>query len=185
MASTAQQQVAGILGETFANTKILVMFTIFALANLVGFSIKDFNLKICYWLSLTLVMVSLVNFNMAISFYISLRNEKGVEGPRGRKGDPGPKGFPGRCELNLEATCGIRNCRTKIQEKLLDHCPNYKDIVNKRDVDRSVEEQNMLRKYDAWMKIIEDQCNDGNRLSTDEDEFFNLVFQDNERYCLV
>ena len=34
MASTAQQQVAGILGETFANTKILVMFTIFALANL-------------------------------------------------------------------------------------------------------------------------------------------------------
>ena len=45
MASTAQQQVSGILGETFANTKILVMFTIFALANLVGFSIKDFNLN--------------------------------------------------------------------------------------------------------------------------------------------
>ena len=64
MASTAQQQVAGILGETFANTKILVMFTLFALANLVGFSIKDFNLKICYWLSLTLIMVSLVNFNI-------------------------------------------------------------------------------------------------------------------------
>ena len=69
------------------------MFTIFALANLVGFSIKDFNLKVCYWLSLTLVMVSLVNFNMAVSFYISLRNEKGIEGERGARGDKGKKDF--------------------------------------------------------------------------------------------
>ena len=185
MSSQGETETRMILGNTLSNTRILVIGAVFGIAILIAVSIKDKNMQICFWLSFVLFIVTLINLNLSISFYIQLRNEKGIQGRRGEKGDKGPKGFPGRCELNLEATCGIRNCRTKIQEKLLDHCPNYKDIVNKRDVDRSVEEQNMLRKYDAWMKIIEDQCNDGNRLSTDEDEFFNLVFQDNERYCLV
>ena len=65
---SAQKQVAGILGETFANTKILVMFTIFALANLVGFAIKDFNLKICYWLVMFLVFITCLNVILSIHF---------------------------------------------------------------------------------------------------------------------
>ena len=178
--ATAQQQVAGILGETFANTKILVMFTIFALANLIGFSIKDFNLKICYWLSLTLIMVAVVNFNMAVSFYISLRNEKGIEGVRGPKGDKGPKGFPGRCELNLDAQCNIKNCKAKVQDKLMTMCPHYKDMVNKRDIDRSLEEKKILNKYQKWINIIDEQC----KKEQDETSFFNQVFDDAEQYCL-
>ena len=181
MASTAQQQVSGILGETFANTKILVMFTIFALANLVGFSIKDFNLKICYWLSLTLVMVSLVNFNMAISFYISLRNEKGVEGARGKKGDPGPKGFPGRCELNLDAKCGVRNCISKIQDELGKRCDHYSEIVAKRDYDRTVEESQILERYKSWIDIINNKCQSH---QGKEQKFFDDIFQDSTKYCL-
>ena len=182
MASTAQQQVAGILGETFANTKILVMFTIFALANLVGFSIKDFNLKICYWLSLTLVMVSLVNFNMAISFYISLRNEKGVEGPRGKKGDPGPKGFPGRCELNLDAKCGIENCTSKVQDRLMTQCPHYASIVNKRDFERTQEEAQILDRYKKWISIISKDCQE--KPNVKEDDYFDNIFKDSDDYCL-
>jgi hypothetical protein len=182
MASTAQQQVSGILGETFANTKILVMFTIFALANLVGFSIKDFNLKICYWLSLTLVMVSLVNFNMAISFYISLRNEKGVEGARGKKGDPGPKGFPGRCELNLDAKCGIDNCTSKVQDRLMTQCPHYASIVNKRDFERTQEEAQILDRYKKWISIISKDCQQ--KPNVKEDDYFNNIFKDSDDYCL-
>jgi hypothetical protein len=182
MASTAQQQVSGILGETFANTKILVMFTIFALVNLVGFSIKDFNLKICYWLSLTLVMVSLVNFNMAISFYISLRNEKGVEGARGKKGDPGPKGFPGRCELNLDAKCGIDNCTSKVQDRLMTQCPHYASIVNKRDFERTQEEAQILDRYKKWISIISKDCQQ--KPNVKEDDYFNNIFKDSDDYCL-
>ena len=181
MASTAQQQVSGILGETFANTKILVMFTIFALANLVGFSIKDFNLKVCYWLSLTLIMVALVNFNMAVSFYISLRNEKGIDGERGMRGDKGPKGFPGRCELNLDAKCGIKNCISKIQDELGNRCNHYSNIVAKRDYDRTTEEEQVLDLYKRWIDVINDKCI--NYPGTEQD-FMNDIFEKAENYCL-
>ena len=182
MENTAQQQVAGILGETFANTKILVMFTIFGLANLIGFAIKDFNLKICYWLSLTLILVTLVNFNMAVSFYISLRNEKGMEGGRGQKGDPGPKGFPGRCELNLDAKCGIENCTSKIQDRLMTQCPHYASIVNKRDYERNQEEAQILDRYTKWIGIMSRDCQSKN--SIQEDTYFTQVFNDADNYCL-
>ena len=180
--ATAQQQVAGILGETFANTKILVMFTIFALANLVGFSIKDFNLKICYWLSLTLIMVAVVNFNMAVSFYISLRNEKGIEGVRGPKGDKGPKGFPGRCELNLDARCGIENCTSKIQDRLMTQCPHYASIVNKRDYERTQEESQILDRYKKWITIISKDCQ--NKNSVKEESYFDDIFDKSDEFCL-
>jgi hypothetical protein len=178
----AQQQVAGILGETFANTKILVMFTIFGLANLIGFSIKDFNLKICYWLSLTLIMVTLVNFNMAVSFYISLRNEKGIEGTRGPKGDKGPKGFPGRCELNLDAKCGIENCTSKIQDRLMTQCPHYASIVNKRDFERTQEELQILERYKKWIAIISKDCQ--GKISIEETDYFNKIFERADDFCL-
>ena len=107
------------------------MFTLFALANLIGFAIRDFNLKVCYWLSLSLIVVALVNLNLAISFYISLRTEKGIEGKEEKSGDKDPKVF-GRCELNLDAKGnGIENCTSKIQDKLMDNCPHYANIVNK------------------------------------------------------
>lgn len=182
MENTAQQQVAGILGETFANTKILVMFTIFALANLIGFSIQDFNLKVCYWLSLTLVMVSIVNFNMAVSFYITLRNEKGVEGPRGMKGDPGPKGFPGRCELNLDAKCGIENCTSKVQDRLMTQCPHYASIVNKRDYERTQEEAQILDRYKKWITIMSKDCQQ--QVNIKEESYFDNIFQESDNYCL-
>jgi hypothetical protein len=182
MENTSQQQVAGILGETFANTKILVMFTIFALANLIGFSISDYNLKICYWLSLTLVMVTIVNFNMAISFYINLRNDSGIEGSRGAKGDKGSKGFPGRCELNLDAKCGIENCTSKIQDKLMTQCPHYASIVNKRDYERNQEEAQILDRYNKWITIISKNCRESSDVK--EDSYFDSVFKKSDEYCL-
>ena len=186
MSSQGETETRMILGDTLSNTRILVIGAVFGMAILIAVSIKDKNMQVCFWLSFVLFIVALINLNLSISFYIQLRNEKGIQGKRGEKGDKGPKGFPGRCELNLDATCKIRNCRTKLQEKLLDHCPNYKDVVNKRDVDRSITEQNMLRKYNQWLNVIEGQCNDpDNALSSNEDEFFDEVFKDTERYCLV
>tara|TARA_B100000767_G_scaffold24680_1_gene21718 strand:+ start:4926 stop:5474 length:549 start_codon:yes stop_codon:yes gene_type:complete len=180
--NTTQEQISGILGETFANTKILVMFTAFALANLIGFSIQDYNLKICYWLSLTLVLVSIVNFNMAVSFYISLRNEKGIEGARGPKGDKGPNGLPGRCELNLEANCDIENCTSKIQDKLINKCPQYKTIVNKRDYDRTQEDAEILDRYTKWINVISEDCR--HQTGAKEKEYFEKVFKHSDDYCL-
>ena len=158
-----------ILGSTFENTKLLVIFAILAIVNLIGFSIKDFNFKICYWLSIALILITIINLNMSVGFYIRLRNDKGISGKRGERGDKGPKGFPGRCELNLEAKCGVKNCISKIQDELAKRCNHYSEIVAKRDYDRTVEEQQILEKYNTWINIINSKCAD---YSGPEQDFF-------------
>jgi len=170
-----------ILGETFENTKLLVIFAILAIVNLIGFSIKDHNFKICYWLSVALILITVINLNMSVGFYIRLRNDKGISGNRGKRGDKGAKGFPGRCELNLEAKCGVKNCISKIQDQLSKRCNHYGEIVAKRDYDRTTEEQQILEKYQTWINIINKKCgtHTGN-----ENDFFDTIFEDSGKYCM-
>ena len=170
-----------ILGSTFENTKLLVIFAILAIVNLIGFTIKDFNFKICYWLSIALILITIINLNMSVGFYIRLRNDKGISGKRGERGDKGPNGFPGRCELNLEAKCGVKNCISKIQDELSKRCNHYSEIVAKRDYDRTVEEQQILEKYNTWITIINSKCAD---YSGPEQDFFDDMFGDSEKYCM-
>ena len=170
-----------ILGESFENTKLLIIFAVLAIVNLIGFSIKDFNFKICYWLSIALILITIINLNMSIGFYIRLRNEEGIPGKRGERGDKGPKGFPGRCELNLEAKCGVKNCVSKIQDELSKRCNHYAEIVAKRDYDRTVEEQEILEKYKTWISIINQKCN---QHVGPEQNFFDDMFEDSEKYCM-
>ena len=170
-----------ILGETMENTKLLVIFAILAIINLIGFSIKDYNFKICYWLSVALVLITIINLNMSIGFYIRLRNEKGISGQRGERGDKRPKGFPGRCELNLDAKCGIKNCISKIQDELGNRCNHYSNIVAKRDYDRTTEEEQVLDLYKRWIDVINDKCI--NYPGTEQD-FMNDIFEKAENYCL-
>lgn len=170
-----------VLGETMENTKLLVIFALLAIVNLVGFSIKDQNFKICYWLSISLILITIINLNMSVGFYIRLRNDKGISGTRGERGDKGPKGFPGRCELNLDATCGVKNCISKIQDELSNRCNHYSEIVAKRDYDRTVEEQQILEKYTTWIEIINDKCS--KHVGT-EQEFFDDIFENAEKYCM-
>ena len=170
-----------ILGETFENTKLLVIFAILAIVNLIGFSIKDHNFKICYWLSVALILITVINLNMSVGFYIRLRNDKGISGNRGKRGDKGAKGFPGRCELNLDAKCGVKNCISKIQDQLSKRCNHYGEIVAKRDYDRTTEEQQILEKYQTWINIINNKCgsHQGN-----ENNFFDTIFKDSGKYCM-
>ena len=46
-------------------------------------------------------------------------------------------------------------------------CPHYKDMVNKRDIDRSLEEKKILDKYQKWINIIDQEC----KGQEDEDGF--------------
>lgn len=181
MSAVAEKEINSMLTGTLSNTRLLIMFGVFGCSFLIGASIKDENLKICFWLSLILIIIALINLNLAFSFYIKLRNEKGIEGGRGERGDKGPKGFPGRCELNLDATCGVKNCRAKITDHLMKQCPHYGEIVSMRDVDRTVEDNKILRKYEEWIKVINTDC----ATVQDEDAFFQKIFEDNSKYCLV
>lgn len=181
MVSLEDKEINNILSGSLSNTRLLILFAMFGVAFLIGSAMKDENLKICFWLSLILIIFCLLNLNLAVSFYIKLRNEKGIEGPRGERGDKGPKGFPGRCELNLDAQCGVKNCRAKVTDRLMKECPHYGEIVNKRDVDRTIEDNKILRKYNQWITEINKQCSK----QQNEDEFFQQIFEDTAKYCLV
>lgn len=181
MSTVPEKEINNMLTGTLSNTRLLIMFGVFGCAFLIGATMKDENLKICFWLSLILIIIGLINLNLAVSFYIKLRNEKGIEGPRGERGDKGPKGFPGRCELNLDGDCTIKNCRPKITDRLMKQCPHYGEVVAKRDVDRTVDENKMLRKYNQWITQINNQCATQNN----EADFFQKIFTDSSKYCLV
>ena len=181
MTSESEKEINTMLSGTLSNTRLLILFGVFGAAFLIGATIKDPNLKICFFLSLILIIIGLINLNLAVSFYIKLRNEKGIEGPRGERGDKGPKGFPGRCELNLDGDCTIKNCRAKITDRLMKQCPHYEEVVSKREVDRTVNEAKLLRKYNNWINEINKECRNQN----DEEAYFQKVFEDTTKYCLV
>ena len=102
-----------ILGESMENTKLLVIFAILAVVNLIGFSIKDFNFKICYWLSIALIIVAIINLNMSIGFYIRLRNDKGISGKRGERGDKGAECAESVLKM-ISASQQVQNQKGKI-----------------------------------------------------------------------
>ena len=181
MASLEEKEINSFMSGTLSNTRVLIMFGVLGAGMLFGTSIKDENLKICFYLSFLLIVIGLINLNLAVVFYIKLRNERDIEGPRGERGDKGPKGFPGRCELNLDADCAIKNCRPKITDRLMKQCPHYGEVVAKREIDRTLDEVNMLAKYNDWIDIINSQCH----TQQDEDRFFQKIFEDTSKYCLV
>lgn len=183
MSSQGETEIRAVLGNTLSNTRLLIMFGVFAVAVLIALSIQDNNLKICFWLSLVLGIVCLINLNLSLSFYIKLRNERGIQGPRGERGDKGPKGFPGRCELSISESGLIKHCKAKIINNLRKSCNNYKETINKRFDDRTVEEKQKLEIYHKWVNIITNECNTQN--ASNEDRYFDRIFSDSSKYCLI
>ncbi len=171
-----------ILGSSLQNTKYLVIFGVMALAIVIGLMLKDYNIKIIYWLSVSLFVITLINLNIAVSLFIRLKTDGGMRGVRGKRGDKGPKGFPGRCELNLDGQCGIDNCKSKIQNKLLENCDHYSEVLNKREYERTEEEIKILSLYEQWIDEINKLCS-GDKLIGNEDEFFDDIFSNSKNYC--
>jgi hypothetical protein len=97
---------------SFVWTVLLII--IFLITLIFSFSIEEVTLKICYWLVVFLLGLTFFNIILSISYYVKLRNDPGVKGPRGPPGRKGPKGIPGMCAMEDE--CGRDSCRAKIEE---------------------------------------------------------------------
>ena len=92
----------------------LLLIIIFILTLLFSFTIEEGTLKICYWLVVFLLGLTIFNIILSVQYYIKLRNDPGIKGPRGPSGRKGPKGQPGVC--SMEDECGKDTCRKKIQD---------------------------------------------------------------------
>jgi len=90
----------------------LLLIVVFVMSLLVSFTIEDKTLKICYWLVVFLLALTIFNIILSIQYYIDLRNQEGIRGSRGPPGRKGSIGSPGVC--GLADKCGIDNCQERI-----------------------------------------------------------------------
>lgn len=100
----------------------LIIVLIFIVLLIFSFFIEDSNLKLCYWLVVMLLALTIFNIILSYTYYTRLREEPGVQGPRGPAGDPGPKGNPGVCTVSEK--CNIQGCKQKIVDMAHDIFPN-------------------------------------------------------------
>ena len=92
----------------------VLLIIIFLITLIFSFSIEEGTLKICYWLVVFLLALTIFNIILSIQYYVQLRNDPGIKGPRGPPGRKGPEGLPGMC--TVEDQCGTDTCRARIVE---------------------------------------------------------------------
>jgi hypothetical protein len=93
-------------------TQIILFLFVFTLFVIIGISIGDKNLKISYFLVVSLILFTLFNCYLTISYYKDLRNVGGFQGERGVPGAQGPKGDSGVCTFSEK--CGIGDCEVQV-----------------------------------------------------------------------
>jgi len=86
-------------------TLFLIMCIIVVIAIVISLFIEDRTYKIYYFLILALGCLTLLNCYLGVVYYIKLRNEPGIPGARGPKGDKGVLGGKGKCVLTEK--CGF------------------------------------------------------------------------------
>lgn len=90
----------------------LILITIFIVLLVFSFFIEDSNLRLCYWLVVMLLALTIFNIILSWTYYTRLRNEPGIPGPRGPPGEKGSKGVKGVCSISEK--CRIEGCKDKI-----------------------------------------------------------------------
>ena len=92
---------------------VFLGITVF-LGIIIGQTINDIQLKLCYWLILFLFFITVTNIYITLHFYKKLREDPGIKGPRGDPGESGPKGSDGVCSLST--SCNINDCKGYIEK---------------------------------------------------------------------
>jgi hypothetical protein len=96
-------------------TQIILFLFVFTLFVIIGISIEDKNLKISYFLVVSLILFTLFNCYLTIAYYKDLRDVGGIQGERGLRGEQGFSGDSGVCTFSNK--CGISNCKDKINKE--------------------------------------------------------------------
>lgn len=90
----------------------LILSVLIVIIIVVGFLIEETKQRLCYYACVGLGCFVIMNMYLGITYYISLRNDPGVQGQQGNKGPQGIVGQPGKCTYADQ--CGIPNARTLI-----------------------------------------------------------------------
>lgn len=86
-------------------TTALILITIYVVIIAISMFIDDRMQKIYYFMIVALGSLVFINVYLSVIYYIKLRNEPGIPGPRGSKGARGPTGSNGKCKISDK--CGF------------------------------------------------------------------------------
>lgn len=134
----------------------LLLIIIFILTLLFSFTIEEGTLKICYWLVVFLLGLTIFNIILSVQYYIKLRNDPGIKGPRGPSGRKGPKGQPGVCSMENE--CGTDVCRKKIQDAVKIAFPEIDSCIDDINQCMSPDQKEQVSILNKQIDILEKQC---------------------------
>ena len=124
--------------------------------------IEDNTLKLCFWLLIFLLFITISNIYMSFYYYKKLRENDGMMGPRGDTGREGPKGSNGVCKLST--SCGISNCRKVIEREFTNIFPEYNKIREKmdRNIILNDKDKKILTKINGKVDVLIPVCESGN-----------------------
>jgi hypothetical protein len=80
-------------------TTFLILVTIYLVLIVISMFIEDRQYKIYYFAIVVLGTLCFLNVYLSVIYYIKLRNEPGIPGPRGAPGVKGPRGGKGKCSV--------------------------------------------------------------------------------------
>ncbi len=135
----------------------ILLILIFILSLLFSFTIEENTLKICYWLVVFLFGLTIFNIILSVQYYIQLRNDPGIKGPRGPPGRKGPIGLPGVCAIDDE--CGKDSCRKKITEAVQDAFPEIDgNCLTNVEECMSEDQKTLVRVIQKEIDKLEGKC---------------------------
>jgi hypothetical protein len=148
------------INSNVSMTQIIIFLFVFILFIIIGMTIGDNNLKISYFLVVSLALFTLVNLYLTIGYYKDLRNSGGKQGMRGPPGSDGMRGDAGVCTFSEK--CGIKNCEDQVYNYIIDN-----DYFDNSDFTRECLEnptlqncnndEELLKKSQAIKPIINEQ----------------------------
>lgn len=80
-------------------TTFLILVTIYLVLIVISMFIEDRQYKIYYFAIVVLGTLCFLNVYLSVIYYIKLRNDPGVPGPRGVAGSKGARGGKGKCSV--------------------------------------------------------------------------------------
>jgi len=162
-------------------TTLLILIVIFVIIASIANMIHELKYKIVFYMVIALASLTIMNIYLAITYYISLRDDPGIQGPQGNTGPQGVVGAPGHCTYS--DTCGIQDARNliltsanqlyNISTQCLD-TPTLTTCLNQSTLDQATP-------INAQINLLEQIAYTTTMAKTDFMNKINICLQDSEQ----
>ena len=153
-------------------TTLLLIITIYMVCIVIGMFIEDSTYKLYFYMIIALGTLTFMNIYLTIFYYIKLRNEPGIQGPSGAKGEIGPTGPKGKCVNSNKCGFSENEMNEMLYNKATDIFNTSQDCLKEPSLNNCVggaSEVERIQKVSSQMKMLEQYAKEG-KYSRDEFE---------------